>query len=69
MLTRWASLIVVAYTSYYYAKKLNTSRKLEYMRKQANSDSAEVPEHVLKRTTGPTPIESIWAAMVRQWDK
>lgn len=69
MLTSWASLIVVAYTSYYFAKKTNTARKLEYMRKQANSDSPEVPEHVLKRTTGPTPIEMMWSAMVRQWEK
>ncbi|WFD34505.1 hypothetical protein MCUN1_001346 [Malassezia cuniculi] len=65
----WASLIITAYTGYYFAKKLNTSRKLEYIRKQANSDSPDIPEHVLTRTTGPTPIESMWDAMKRYWDK
>lgn len=69
MAAAWAGLIVCSYVGYYYVKKNNEVRKLEYMRKQANSDSKTVPESMLKTAQGPTPIERMWNAMVRQWDK
>lgn len=69
MALAWAGLIVCAYGGYFYVKKNNEMRKLEYMRKQANSDTKTVPEYMLKTAQGPTPIERMWNAMVRQWDK